>query len=628
MATYYSQGTGDWSTVANWDTNSGGGGDDPADVADMDDDTFIIQAGHTITFDCDMSGFANGIAGLTITGGGTPGMLVCESGGDGTYHLMIKTGTHITGTTDTNRGRLLANSDEVWGNTGALPNGRKFIIDLQGTAQIQATHLDIALYCTNPTNPYVRCYGTKYTFNASTAVDTASDEIDFGEAPPAAGTDVMLITGAGATLPTGLYENRTYYVRSVTGDECKLATTNSDNTIINITAVGSNHNCYMVTEQASATTTLNVHEDVTSDTPWTTTDGHDHVVLVNAGAPSTYDQQRVTLVTINAASIVISVNVDSAQYAGARLYLSSRNISIRSAGTSTSQAIVLYGSGDTHDGVFQCEIRNTAGSGTTFYGYGIEYGSGHTISGTISGCARGIQYGSGHTISGTISGCSRGIYYGSGHTISGTISGCTNEFYFPVGDIIIKPGGDADETFTGRGNAGYRSRISWEHYGGTLNAYKVIDNVGDIIKTACDATGDAPSEDPDAGNGDCIEASNIQSICDTGCNKLVIFDKHRIWMTAAQHTVTYKIQTTYAGIAEGGLKLTVSYISDDATDPIEMSEQTDSSAITQRSDDTDWTQTLAVTFTPDIAGWVDFKMELMEYESGNEVYVWPTPAIT
>ena len=99
-------------------------------------------------------------------------------------------------------------------------------------------------------------------------------------------------------------------------------------------------------------------------------------------------------------------------------------------------------------------------------------------------------------------------------------------------------------------------------------------------------------------------------------------------MTAAEHTVTYKVQTTYAGIAEGGLKLTARYISDDATDPIEMSEEIDDSAITQRSDDTDWTQTLAVTFTPDIAGWVDFKMELMKYESGNEVYVWPTPVIS
>lgn len=46
MATFYSQGTGDWSTLTNWDTNTGGGGTDPASVAAMDNQTFVIQAGH------------------------------------------------------------------------------------------------------------------------------------------------------------------------------------------------------------------------------------------------------------------------------------------------------------------------------------------------------------------------------------------------------------------------------------------------------------------------------------------------------------------------------------------------------------------------------------------------------
>jgi len=662
MATYYSQGSDDWSTVANWDTTEGGGGSNPSNVADMDDDTFIIQAAHTITLDCDMSGFANGIAGLQITGGATPGMLVCESGGDGTYYLKIKTGTDITGTTDTNRGRILANSDEVWGNTGALPNGRKFIIDLQGTAQIEATNLDIALYCTNPANTFVHCYGTKFDFAADTDCDPATNVLTLNDTAPAEGTDVTLVAAAGATLPTGLYEDRLYYVRDNDGNDCKLATTNSDDTIVDITADGSG-TIYLLTEQASSTAELNVLEDVTSDSPWSATDGHDFVVLVDALAPASYDIQRTTISVIDDAdTITLAASVDSAQYAGTRLYLSSRNISIRYYGT-TNQGIVNYASDDTHGGVFQCEIRN-AQSQTSFYGYGINYGLGHTISGSVSGCNTGISFGSGYTISGSVSGCSDGIYYGSGHTISGSVSGCTYginyssghtisgsvsgcstginyssgytisgsvsgcsiDFYFPVGDIVVLQGSASTYTLGNRGAlTGENGRISIEEYLGTPNAHKILDQYGDIIKTACDGTGDAPSADPDSGNGYCIEASNIQDIFGVA-GKLVLFQrtKHRMWLTADTYTVTYKIQTTYAGIAEGGLTLRGWYIGTDGA----ITETTDNSAISQRSGDTDWTQTLAVTFTTSAAGWASFQLELTEYESGNEVYVWPTPAIT
>jgi len=51
MATYYSQGTGNWSTLANWDTARDGSGTDPASVAAMDGQFFYIQPGHTVTFD-------------------------------------------------------------------------------------------------------------------------------------------------------------------------------------------------------------------------------------------------------------------------------------------------------------------------------------------------------------------------------------------------------------------------------------------------------------------------------------------------------------------------------------------------------------------------------------------------
>jgi len=104
------------------------------------------------------------------------------------------------------------------------------------------------------------------------------------------------------------------------------------------------------------------------------------------------------------------------------VWLTSRNVAIRSATTATTN-IVDYGAG-THGGVFRCSIRSTAGTGTTFYGNGITGGTGHAVSGTVAGCSFGINAGTGHTVSGTMSGCNFGINAGTGHTVSGTVSGC------------------------------------------------------------------------------------------------------------------------------------------------------------------------------------------------------------
>lgn len=70
-ATYYSQANNQlFSTLSNWNTNSGGGGSNPV-AADLTDgtNTFIIQNGHTITLDQDIS-----VAVLTI-GAGASGTL-------------------------------------------------------------------------------------------------------------------------------------------------------------------------------------------------------------------------------------------------------------------------------------------------------------------------------------------------------------------------------------------------------------------------------------------------------------------------------------------------------------------------------------------------------------------------
>lgn len=714
MATAVSNNSGNWSDDI-WDGGSG------ADGRPADGDAVTISAGHSVLMDSDLSAWT-GLQTVTITSHATtPGMLYFKDGTNG--YLKLRTGYYIMGTNNgVTKGRLLANSDGVWGNTNALTFANKAVILLEGTTRILGEYIDFRLYCTQPTNLFVETYKTAYVCaDQTTGVNPSTDVITFGSAPPTAGT-VVRIKSSG-TLPGGLSADSIYYTRTVSGNTCKLALQNADAQIVDITSTGSGTLTMYDGHTDTGTKTLNVVQDVTGDTPWTTTANHNKVVLVDIG-PTDYDQQRDTLTTINAGSMVFTTNnVDSAQYPLARIYLSSRNVSIRSSATATNQNIVEFTPSTGTGSVFQCEITSTyqPGTQTTFYSSAMMTGTGWTMSGVISGCSSGVAAGSGNTISGVIcgcaggfgtsgfnhtvsgivagcangiagcmsfnisgliqgcsngvsggaghivsgliqgcsngcsasgianimsgaiSGCNNGFYQSFGTLISGTISGCANgvntssnititgtivgcscDFAFPVNRITMKSGSSCSFLYSSRGTNGLMGRISCEDHNKVFGVYKIIDSFGDILKTACLGVGDAPSVDPNGRNGYCIEASNIQANC-SSVNKLLLFE-HRIWLSPGSKTITYKVQTTYAGIAAGNLKLTARYISNDS--PLSLSETTHAPAINQRSNNADWTQVLYVTINPHVASWVDLKMELMEYESGNEVYVWPTPVIS
>ena len=98
----------------------------------------------------------------------------------------------------------------------------------------------------------------------------------------------------------------------------------------------------------------------------------------------------------------------------------------------------------------------------------------------------------------------------------------------------------------------------------------------------------------------------------------------RIWLTAAAHTVTFKVQSNLSGaITNGNLVLTGTYIGVDGV----LTDTTYSQEISVRSGTTDWTETLAVTFTSTQEGWATFSIDLTQYLTG-ELYVWPEPVIT
>lgn len=147
MATKTTVQSGNYSNPATW------GGSLPAD-----NDTIVIAAGHELVWDVDLTSppysWTTGVAGLTITGhaSGTPGRLTCPTSA-GTYVVPIKSGSILVGTDVTNKGQLYI------GSAGTpLPATARFEIRSLGgnSTLIDATYLDVQIYCTHPANILTR----------------------------------------------------------------------------------------------------------------------------------------------------------------------------------------------------------------------------------------------------------------------------------------------------------------------------------------------------------------------------------------------------------------------------------------------------------------------------------------
>ena len=607
---------------------------------------------------------------------------------------------------------LTTDGTGTFGVNTCLAFANKAIILFAGDAttngsRLQGAYLDISLNCMNPINKYVEVYGTAYTCtDQSTDVNTTTGVITFTSAPPAAGTAVMI--KSSGTLPTGLTATDVYYTRTISGNTCQLALLNADAQIVIPSATGSGTLTMYSGHSSTSTKVMNIVQDLTSDGCWVNTTDHNRVVLVDAHAPESYDQQRDQIASIDTSApfgiTITTNNVDSAQYPLAIICLSSRNVSIRSNSTSGSQKIIDAVVG----GTFGCEVCNTyaPGTQTTFYCYAFDGCSYNSISGTVSGCTYGLYNSYNNSISGTVSGCSYGLVSSYNNSISGTVCGCSsglsasynNSISGTVSGCSYGLNASYNNSISGivsgctyglntsynnsisgivcgctyglnasynnsisgivsgcsyvsvlrncantfrhnrsatqalawqyRNTTGASGRQSCESEGRVAGAEIIYDAFGDVLRVQCDGVSDRPSADPDGGHGYCIEASNIQSLCGSTTvsfkDRLRIIDGMRIWLTAAAHTVTFKVQSNLSGaITNGNLVLTGTYIGVDGV----LTDTTNSQEISVRSGTTDWTETLAVTFTSTQEGWATFSIDLTQYLTG-ELYVWPEPVIT
>lgn len=131
MAAISSNGTGggNWSSTATW---AGG-------VLPVSGDSVTIVLGDTVTFDVDQSGFAAGLAALTINGtlqsSTTAGSYVLKMDGTGGHDISFGAS-----------GQLLAGSSGT-----PLPTATVFTINLNGASKINNANGLVALFCTQPT---------------------------------------------------------------------------------------------------------------------------------------------------------------------------------------------------------------------------------------------------------------------------------------------------------------------------------------------------------------------------------------------------------------------------------------------------------------------------------------------
>ena len=191
--THESIATGNWSAVTTWDSNP-----NPVPV---NGDTVNINSPHVVTFDVDMTGWANGVT-LTIDAGAT---LICKTTA-GTYYLM-------TSADITHNGTLQAGTSVAV----PLPITATFTIDFNSTAN--SIECDgggiINFYCTEPTTKFVKLDAQSIATDTTLEVDTdvtgdiwaVGDEIEVSEGAGVNDTESHTINNIAAgviTLDAGL----------------------------------------------------------------------------------------------------------------------------------------------------------------------------------------------------------------------------------------------------------------------------------------------------------------------------------------------------------------------------------------------------------------------------------------
>ena len=343
MAVRTSIGSGPWSAAGTWNTG-----------VPVNGDSAVIAAGHIVTFDADQSGWATGLAGLTITG-----TLVCSTSA-GSYYL--KCAADISGA-----GLLQAGSAET-----ALPAAVTFTIDFAGAAKgIQLSgDLALQLYCAEPANKIIRLSGAEAAGQTELSVDTdvtgdiwkAGDTIRIDDVNQSLDSEARTIAAGGIAAGT-------------------------------ITVTAGLANAKIV---SALVILISRNIKIKGSTDYCVKNGSG----ARIGCEISGNTNGVYYGSAHTISGTISGNTYGVCYGSGHTI--SGTISGNTNGVNSGWGHTISGTISGNTNGVNSGWGHTIGGTISGNANGVYYGSGHTISGTISGNANGVYYGSGHTISGAI----------------------------------------------------------------------------------------------------------------------------------------------------------------------------------------------------------------------------------
>ena len=342
MATITSNDTGNWSAGATW---VGG-------VAPVNGDDFVIATGHTVTMDVDQSGMAAGIGASTIQTGAT----LTFSTAAATHYLKMSNYLDC-------RGVIQGGTSVAVPMPFASKNTINFTNSGWGIYINNATATSIKLYCTQPTNQYIKLTDTEPIAETELAVDTdvtgdiwadgdqiAICNIDEGSDCELRTIDAGGIAAGAITVTAGLTAEK------LEGSYVVLITRN-------IRIINSNH----------------------------ATDG-----VIYGGSTTTNNHIAAEFNTCKTGLY----GVYTSEFAG------------------TMAAI-------TGNGLYGCFTLTMSGAITNGTGSGIYNCYKDTVvSGFIGGCANGALANFGVLYSSIVAGCNSGMYTDRHPKITGTIDGC------------------------------------------------------------------------------------------------------------------------------------------------------------------------------------------------------------
>jgi len=419
-------------------------------VKPADGDAVVIAASDVIVYDEDMSGWANGIAGMTIQSGAT----LTLSTTAGTYYLKTTA--------------VIQNSGTISGGSelSRYPSNCDFELYLNGNCYIynQASHAGkVYLWCHEPTIKYAKLISASPKAITGISKGTTCTVTCVGHGF-SAGDTVYIVDVLGMTE----LNDCLFYIQAVpTADTFTLRLNDSSAVMVDSSDFAdyvSGGYALPSTAEAIGQTQIEIDTDVTTDSEWSRAGAE--VVIASSARDGL--SETIALSGVASSYLTLASGLVTAKNSTSIAALLTRNIRIVSSSTIVSYGMIRSGTGCRYDCEFKAGGINTAAvhdNGTSTVGsaaavkcavgfadstycvfdglllastYGFSSGCSYcTFSGVMIGSTYGLYSGSKSTFSGYALCSNRAITNGTGHIFSGgTVVGCYIGVYSTTASCI------------------------------------------------------------------------------------------------------------------------------------------------------------------------------------------------